>query len=179
MPKCRICKQPFTKIRPLQPTCNEYECKVAYATNVANKAIERKKKAEKKVLKEKTKTLSDYLKELQVVFNRYIRLRDANLPCICCNKPYDGNFHASHYFSVGHFPHLRFNELNVHGGCVECNVHKHGNTAEYSISLPNRIGIEKYEELLSERKNNRKFNRNEVEELIIIYKQKIKELIKN
>ena len=179
MPKCKICKQPFIKIRPLQPTCNEYDCKVAYATNVATKAIERKKKAEKKVLKEKTKTLSDYLKELQVVFNRYIRLRDANLPCICCNKPYDGNFHASHYFSVGHFPHLRFNELNVHGGCVECNVHKHGNTAEYSISLPNRIGIEKYEELLSERKNNRKFNRNEVEELIIIYKQKIKELSKN
>lgn len=178
MPKCKICKQPFVKIRPLQPTCNEYECKVAYATNVANKVIERKKKAEKKVLKEKIKTLSDYLKELQVVFNKYIRLRDVNLPCICCNKPYDGSFHASHYFSVGHFPHLRFNELNVHGGCVECNVHKHGNTAEYSISLPNRIGIEKYEELLSERKNNRKFNRNEVEELIIIYKQKIKELTK-
>ena len=151
---------------------------VQYAKKVAEKAIEKRNKAQKKELKEKTKTLRDYLKELQVVFNKYIRLRDEGLPCISCNKPYDKNFHASHYFSLGHFPHLRFDELNVHGACVECNVHKHGNIAEYSINLPNRIGYEAYDKLLSKRKEKHKYTRNEVQDLIKLYKQKLKDLQK-
>lgn len=186
MPKCKICRQTFVKTRGIQPTCNEYDCKVAYATNVANKAIEREKKKQKKqwaeerkVFKQKTKTQSDYLKDLQVVFNKYIRLRDKGRPCVCCNKPYDESFHASHYFSVGHFPHLRFNELNVHGGCVECNVHKHGNTAEYSINLPKRIGADNYEYLLEQRKVKYKFTIPEIHDLIKYYKEKIKILTKN
>ena len=175
MPKCKICKQPFTKIRPLQPTCNEYDCKVAYATNVATKAIERKKKAEKKVLKENTKTLSDYLKELQVVFNKYIRLRDVNLPCISCQRHHKGQYHAGHYRSVGAAPQLRFNELNVHKQCSACNNHKSGNVVEYRINLIKKIGIDAVEWLEAENKP-AKYTVNEVLELKKHYLQKIKEL---
>lgn len=175
MPKCRICKQPFVKIRPLQPTCNEYECKVAYATNVATKAIEIKKKAEKKVLKEKTKTLSDYLKELQVVFNKYIRLRDVNLPCISCQRHHKGQYHAGHYRSVGAAPQLRFNELNVNKQCSACNNHKSGNVVEYRINLIKKIGIVAVEWLEAENKP-AKYTVNEVLELKKHYLQRIKEI---
>jgi hypothetical protein len=176
MPRCKICKTKFIQKRALQPVCDTYECKLAYALNVAEKSKQRKIKQEKTVLKEKIKTLSDYQKDLQFIFNKFIRLRDINLKCISCEKPYDGNFHASHYFSTGHFPHLRFNELNVHGSCVECNVHKHGNTAEYSINLPKRIGIENYNKLLNQRMTKHKYTRSELQDLINHYKEKIKEL---
>ena len=65
MPKCKICKEKFVKTRPIQPCCNKYECMVQYAKKVAEKAIEKRNKAQKKELKEKTKTLRDYLKELR------------------------------------------------------------------------------------------------------------------
>lgn len=175
MPKCRICKQPFTKIRPLQPTCNEYDCKVAYATNVANKAIEKKKKREKRELKEKTKTLKDYLKELQVVFNKYIRLRDEGLPCVSCQRHHKGQYHAGHYRSVGAAPQLRFNELNVNKQCSACNNHKSGNVVEYRINLIKKIGIDAVEWLEAENKP-AKYSVSDVLQLKKHYSQKIKEI---
>jgi CO dehydrogenase/acetyl-CoA synthase alpha subunit len=36
---------------------------------------------------EDLKTTSDYLKIAQQVFNKFIRVRDAGLNCISCNKP--------------------------------------------------------------------------------------------
>jgi predicted HTH domain antitoxin len=176
MPRCKICKEPYTRTRLIQPVCDKHECKLAFGIKVAEKLKQRKIRAEKTILREKIKTLSDYQKDLQLVFNKFIRLRDINLKCVSCDKPYDGNFHASHYFSVGHFPHLRFNELNVHGACVECNVHKHGNTAEYSINLPKRIGLDNYNKLLNQRIVKHKYTRSELQDLIKHYKEKIKEL---
>jgi hypothetical protein len=176
MPKCKICKEPFVKTRPIQPTCKSYDCMVAFAKNVAEKAIVRKKKAQTKVLKEKIKTLSDYAKETQTIFNRYIRLRDAGKGCISCltTKP-NIQYHAGHYRSVGAAPQLRFHELNVWLQCSSCNNHKSGNSIEYRINLIKRIGIDKVEWLECQNKPI-KYTVLELIDLKEHYKQKIKDV---
>jgi hypothetical protein len=132
---------------------------------------------EKKVLKEKLMTKSDYLNICQKVFNTYIRTRDKGKPCVSCDKFLKENdVNASHYFSVGSSPNLRFNEDNCHSSCIKCNKELHGNIAEYTIRLPKRIGIENYNKLLEDRNKPSKLSIEDVKELILIYRQKTKEL---
>ena len=114
--------------------------------------------------------------DLQQVFNQFIRLRDKGKPCISCNKPLQGKYDAGHYYSVGSYPNLRFHEVNVHGQCVECNQHKHGNLIEYGIRIESRIGKSQVAELMDQRKSNLKLTRDEIIDLIKHYKQLVKQL---
>ena len=132
---------------------------------------------EKRKRKLELKTKSEWLKDLQTVFNTYIRERDKNKPCISCGRVLPRKYDAGHYFSVGAYPNLRFKELNVHGQCVECNQHKHGNIQEYIINLPNRIGQDAFNELLSMRKEQLKLTIPEIKELIIKYKNMTKNML--
>ena len=68
--KCKVCKESFTPDKPLQVVCS-YMCGLHYSRGV----IIKKKKKDKSEAKEKLKTKSEYLKELQAIFNKYIRLR--------------------------------------------------------------------------------------------------------
>ncbi len=167
--KCKVCDSEFYPRNSLQKVCS-FACSVKYAK------IAEAKKAKKKGLDE-LKTLSDYLKTAQQIFNQYINVRDKGKACISCDCKVE-NPNASHFFSVGLSPELRFNELNVHTSCIHCNLHKHGNIAEYSIRLPNRIGQENYDLLLSLRNKSRKYTIEELKNLIKEYRSKIK-LLKN
>lgn len=168
MPKCKLCKIKFEAVRPLQQVCS-YKCAIEH-----KKAQDKKKwQKEKKQIKENLKTLSDHIKELQIIFNKYIRLRDKNKNCISCDKFNGGNEQAGHYRSVGSCPELRFNEFNVNGQCVRCNMHLHGNQINYRKGLIKKYGIEKVLEL--EKKHNpRKYTIPEIVELKVIYKYKCK-----
>ncbi|HBP5172628.1 TPA: recombination protein NinG [Pseudomonas aeruginosa] len=110
----------------------------------ARKAIADRERREIKVRKEKLKSRAEHLKECQAIFNQYIRLRDADKPCVSCGRPatWDGQWHASHYRSVGSTPALRFNPLNVHRACSICNSHLSGNIMGYRPELVRRIGEE-------------------------------------
>ena len=130
--------------------------------------------AEIKRLREKAKTLSDYRRELQQVFNKFIRERDKDKPCISCNRKLGAKFDAGHYLSVGSYPNLRFDEDNVHGQCVECNQHKHGNLIEYGERLLDRIGEEAFDELYLRRHQPLRLSIDEMKDMIKVYKQKIK-----
>jgi len=72
--------------------------------------------------------------------HKYIMARDEGLPCIACGIT-TGQFHASHYYSKGHAPELRWHPDNIHRGCAQCNTYKSGNIAEYTIGLQKKIGI--------------------------------------
>ena len=113
---------------------------------------------------------------VQKEFNKYIRLRDKNQKCISCDCVIKGIGHASHYFSVGSSPNLRFNEHNVHLSCVECNLHLHGNIAEYSIRLPFRIGIKNFDLLVGKRNEKKHYSIEELKQLKEIHKEKIKQI---
>jgi len=129
---------------------------------------------EKKELKTGLKTHSEWLKDLQAVVNSYIRERDKKKPCISCDRPLTSKFDAGHFFSVGAYANLRFNEDNIHGQCVYCNQHQHGATNEYAIRLPYRIGQERYDKLLLARNEPLKLSTEEIKEKIKYYKEKIK-----
>jgi hypothetical protein len=130
---------------------------------------------EKKKILEKLETHSDWLKKLQKVFNTYIRHRDKDKRCISCQTPLNGRkFDAGHCYSVGAYPNLRFNEDNVHGQCVHCNQHKHGNIHEYMSNLPIVIGDVAFEKLQEKRNDPLKLTIPEIKELIEFYKQKVK-----
>jgi len=131
---------------------------------------------EKKERKEKLMTASDWRNLLQKVFNTYIRTRDKGKPCVTCNKPFKGKFDAGHYYSVGSYPNLRYNEDNVHGQCVRCNRDLHGNLAEYAILLPMRIGQDRFDLLTAEKNSVLKLSVDEIQGLIAEYKRKTKEL---
>lgn len=107
---------------------------------------------ETKAKREKLKTRGDYIKEAQAEVNKYVRLRDAGKPCICCGQPMGANVpggavDAGHYRSRGSAPHLRFDERNVHAQRKQCNRYASGNAVGYRAGLIARIGIEVVEAL--------------------------------
>lgn len=171
MKKCKICLLDFEPSKPLQVTCS-YKCALDYARGKMAKKV----KVENKEKKERLKTKGQHLKELQIIFNRFIRVRDKGKNCISCGLKINGTPHASHFMSVGSHPSLRFNEYNVHSSCSQCNLHLHGNLVEYSLRLPERIGDEAYNQLISCRGDKLHLSIPEIEELKKIYRLKIKEL---
>lgn len=170
--KCLVCKDKFEPKNSTQSVCS-VSCSIEYS----KKKVAKDWKEQKKVIKESLLTKSDYLNLAQKVFNTYIRLRDKGKTCISCDRVLkDNDINASHFFSVGAYPNLRFNEDNVHNSCVNCNQYKHGNQKEYDLRLPNRIGIERYQKLLEERNKPLKLSIDEIKELIKKYREKIAEL---
>lgn len=183
MTRCPVCKQPATERFGLKLFCG-YE----HAAEWAKSAQERKKKSEAskmsaeakkrdKAIKERLKSRGEWLKECQTLFNRFIRLRDAGIPCISCGHPDDGSRqrHASHYKSVGGNPELRFNEDNCHSSCSICNNYLSGNLVPYRAALIKKIGIEKVEWLESKHEP-LKLTIDEIKELKKVYQEKCKEL---
>jgi gamma-glutamylcyclotransferase (GGCT)/AIG2-like uncharacterized protein YtfP len=169
--KCLVCKKKFTPQNNTQIVCGP-----EHALEYLKKQRSKEWKEQKKVIKQSLETKSDVLKAAQIVFNTYIRLRDKDKNCVSCGVKLGKTFHAGHMFSVGAYPNLRFNENNVNGQCVECNLHKHGNVKEYDLRLQKILSDKEYTELLESRNKPLKLTLDEVKELIYIYKQKIKEL---
>lgn len=174
MKKCKICGTSFVpRYSSLQRTCDVPACMITYSKQQHHK----KQRQELHAMKQRTKTLADYKRELTKYFNRYIRLRDIDKGCISCNKKLTGKYDAGHYLSRGAFPNLAYDELNVHGQCVKCNQHLSGNLIEYGINLPIRIGTDAYNNLLSRRNQPTKLSSHECMQLIKHYKSKSKILL--
>lgn len=165
------CKKRYQPTQPLQQVCGPL-C----ATILTRKRKEKAWKKEKRKAIKDLMTHKDWVKKLVPIFNKYIRLRDKHQPCISCGKPLTGKYDAGHCFPAGHYANLRFHEDNVHGQCVECNQHLHGNQAEYLLRLPDRIGKASYQRLLEARGMNVKHSIPELQEMIERYKKKVKSL---
>ncbi|MCW9716779.1 recombination protein NinG [Avibacterium sp. 21-594] len=178
--KCKICGECFETYDSFRQWCSP-ECgvtplakqKQAKQREKAEREKVRAEKAKIRTVKERLKTRSQWLKEAQAEFNRYIRLRDKDLPCISCGRFHSGKYDAGHYRSVGSAPELRFHEDNCHKQCVPCNRHKSGNAIDYRINLIGRIGVVRVEFL--ERKDHppAKWSVDEIKEIIKTYKEKI------
>lgn len=126
----------------------------------------------------KRKTIGKLKQDLQKVFNAYIRKRDEGKPCISCglHKP----LQAGHYFAVSGYDGLRFDEDNVHGECAGCNCFNESHLILYGENLKGRIGEDRYEALKQRAKDYKQFgnkwSRGELEELLILYKNNLREL---
>lgn len=126
------------------------------------------------------KSLSQLLINVRTVCHTYIKKRDYGKPCISCGEPWHKDFQAGHYYKAELYSTLKFDELNIHGQCEGCNIRKDGNLSEYAVKLPNRIGIEKVEELNElaslDHQKDFKWDRIELNKIRQYYKSKTKEL---
>jgi len=180
--KCKDCRIEFMPFKFAQPRC--FPCAMLFGRRKAeDKAkrdmmrLERDKRKEHKQAKEKIKPLSKWKSEAQAVFNQYIRLRDKDLSCICCNAKGDYKWDAGHYLSRGSHPWLAFNEDNVHKQRARpCNSDKSGNIARYRIKLVRKIGIERVEALENNHDNKHKMTVDDYKRIIAEYRAKIKQL---
>lgn len=164
--KCKNCKALFKPYTSLQKYCTNSEClKVFIEHEKAKKWAKTKSK-----MKAELMTLGDYIKLAQIVFNKWIRERDKGGRCVSCDKELKAKYDAGHYFNANNHWNVRFDEENVHGQCVFCNQHQHGNIAHYRMGLINRIGKTKVEQLECRAMITRKFTIDEVKEIIAKYK---------
>ena len=178
--KQKTCKACGSKFRPSLSTQKACSVKCALDLAPANqdkarKAIAQRERREIKVRKERAKSRTDHVRETQAVFNEWIRLRDAALPCVSCGRHHEGQYHAGHYRTVGANPELRFEPLNVWKQCAPCNNHKSGDIVNYRIELVKRIGADRVEWL----EGPHEAQRYTIEDLKAIkaeYRAKIKEL---
>lgn len=150
--KCRNpdCRQWFTPYNSTQKACGP---KCALVVGRADKRRKMREKASQK--REQVKTTKELLSEAQKEFNAYIRERDRDEPCISCGRWHQGQWHASHYRSVGGCSSLRFDEANVHKACSVCNAHLSGNIVEYRLALLDKIGEAELERLETAPKHQR------------------------
>lgn len=150
--KCKTkgCTNEFIQYNSLTNLC--VTCAIEKSKKIVAKNYrfeEKKWKERKKVLKEKTKTVTDYRADARYWFQRWIRIRDLGNTCISCNTPLKDirDYDAGHYYNAKNYPTLLFNELNVSGQCKFCNDHLSGNLIEYRKGLLKRYGIEVVEQL--------------------------------
>lgn len=185
--KCKVCRTEYVRKLPGQKVCGEH-CALALAVSLREKELRREVKRTAAInrgimlaRKEAIKTIPELIAEAQDVFNRFIRARDAGMPCICCGQHpksesiTGGTWDAGHYRSRGSAGHLRFNEDNCHAQLKNCNRYGAGRAVDYRIGLIARIGIERVEALES---NNavHKWTATELRAIKVTYKQKLKDL---
>lgn len=185
--RCPHCKAKLLEGQRIHPECidgwaEKQAAKAALKAQREARARAKVDRAQTRARKRALETVRSLTPTAQRWFNKFIRLRDRDQPCISCGKPPGGDgFHqgrdAGHYRSVGAASHLRFHECNVHAQCVRCNQWDAGKAVDYRIALVRRIGVERVEAL--ERNNTpRSWTVDELRELIETYKAKCKELEK-
>ena len=117
------------------------------------------------------------MKIAQQEVNRFIRIRDKDLPCISCGRSAGYRQEAGHYMSAGGNGHIRFDENNIHSQCHVSNCHQSANLVKYIENLIKKIGIKEVERF--EVKYVRSYDIEELTGIIKKYREKIKEMSEN
>lgn len=138
------------------------------------------KKVKKKEKKEK---IPELIKKLDEVFSKYIRLRNADenglVRCFTSGIILHWTkAHAGHFISRRHLG-TRWNEINVQVQSVSENMFNQGNSPEFGRKIIEIYGKEQHDNLFVQSTLNKKFSRFELQELILIYENKLKEYEKN
>ena len=165
--ECKICNKRFKPFRTTQVVCSP-KCAKSHA--------KRKIKADKQEVRDNVVKYSKLMSEAKTAFQKWVRERDKDKPCISCGKLTAEQWDGGHYRKAEVYRGLIFHELNVHKQCSYCNRHLHGNEADYRKGLINRIGLEKVEllELEADQTRQRKWERGELVEIRDEYRQKFK-----
>lgn len=172
--KCVVCGEGFMPFRTTQKVCGT-SCAISLGKSNIQKQNAKAWQKEKKIRKEKLKTQSDWLQDLQKVFNEFIRISQKGSKCISCENPNPSD--AGHYRSVGAHPELRFEEKNVNLQCRKCNGYWGGNLIEYRKGLIIKYGVEVVEWLEGPHESV-KLSIPEIKEMIEYYRSKIREMKK-
>lgn len=172
---CRICKSEYQPQNTLQKTCWNPKCAIEQGRADRVKLKDKEHKLRKREFRKNDK--STQRKAAQTAFNQFIRFRDRGDGCISCDKPstWGGQWHASHFRTIGARPGLRFDEDNCHKSCSVCNNHLSGNLANYREALIKKIGPERLERLETFNKTKR-YTAEDYQRIAKEYRKKLKAL---
>lgn len=122
----------------------------------------------------KLPSLPQLTQKAQTIFNRYIRHRDRHDPCISCGLHVD-SYDAGHYVPVKGGSALRFHEWNVNKECKSCNGFDGFHLVGYRKRLIHKIGPDAVEWLDQNRREVKKWTREELNQIIQLYADRIKD----
>jgi hypothetical protein len=152
-PRCKHCRERTD--RPgkvlhdgcIEPWLAAYKAKQERKQRAELRAKAKVERAKDRQRKEKLKTVSQWEDECRRVVQKIARIRDRNDGCISCHvgPDYSGQWHGSHYRSVGACSNTQFLLWNIHKACAQCNLHKGGNREFYRPRLIEKIGLERVE----------------------------------
>lgn len=139
--KCRSCGYEF-KPKYRNGVLISRLCFDCLSKKAVAKVRKQKKDAwnkEKKEIKDKLKSHSDYYNDLQKEINSLVRAIDFGNKCISSGSK-NGKINAGHYYSVGSNNTLRFNLHNIFIQSEHSNTYLHGDIHNYRIGLKNTFG---------------------------------------
>lgn len=173
--KCKFCKVSFEPAKPLQQVCSP-ACAIELHNQLKAKAEKKEKVKIRKELRESSKTISNYRKDLQIIINKIVRTIDEGHCCISSGRNYKSNDQAGHYYSVGAYPHLRFNLHNIYSQSVADNLYKSGNPIGFTQGLIRDFGEDwiKLVTKLPQEYRELKLDKNDLKEAIIQAKEFLK-----
>jgi len=127
---------------------------------------------------EKQKSVSALKRKLDKIFSQYIRLHwstdEGQVRCITCGKRgHYKEFHCGHFMSRGNNA-TRYDERNCNIQCIYCNIYKNGEQWKFGIEIDRLYGKGTADELVKLSNTIKKWKPYELEELIDIYKKRVK-----
>ena len=134
---CKVCKTVFPVYRSTAQVCG-MNCAVELAR--INAAKKEKKADAKRKRDFYANDITTRKSAAKKACHAYIRYRDRNQTCICCDRPLGKNFDAGHFLESGNNPKIRYNEDNIHAQSVYCNQYQGGNSGDYEARLREKIG---------------------------------------
>lgn len=147
--RCKHCRERMPEDKPrhvihdhcIEPFLAALKVKQAAEQKRKDLVAARLERAQIRARREKAKTWSDHHADAQKAVNAMVRARDAGEPCISCQTSWEPTFQAGHYRSRGAAKNLALDPRNVHGQCVRCNLHRHGNAIDFRLGLVGRYGL--------------------------------------
>lgn len=135
-----------------------------------------RKLLDKKRVRPGKKSLPKLIKQLDDVFQMWIRYRD-DFTCITCDRKFERGervlLHAGHYVSRKIYA-TRWDERNVNAQCASCNLKQSLADVEvihrYEVALRAKYGANIIDELLEKKHEPFKLDRGLLEEKITYYK---------
>jgi hypothetical protein len=166
--KCKYCLERYTPKYSTTEPCPKYECRLQHLeANVAK--INRANKA---TARDSIKSYAQRLGEAKKVFQKWIRLRDKDKPCISCGSISSTVWDGGHFKKAELYSGVIFHEYNVNIQCGKCNRFLGGNELNYRTGLIAKIGEEAVLNLehLAEMSRMKKYTNEELEEIKLKYK---------
>ena len=182
--KCSECEKVFIPKMTLQKQCG-WGCALKAAKQQTPKHNGKVVKAIQSARKQNLKSRTDWLRETQTAFNKYIRTRDKGKPCICCGENNDSDYgwDCGHFKSIGSHPELRYELTNAHRQLSSCNrgaakyrTNERTTSARYEENLIKRIGQEEVD-WLNGKHEAKHYTIDDLKELKALFKSLTNELL--
>ena len=165
---CKECrKEP--RMWPLQSRCHICIKRRAKAKETANKE---RLKVKRQKHKERPAALK---KKLDIIFSKYIRLRDKGKPCITSGRPWDDTAQCGHFVSRKWYA-VRWHEQNAHSQSAAANMFEGGEQYAHGIAIDRMYGQGTADMLWKKAREPFKLTPDFLKEKLAYYEAKLKEV---